>query len=66
MGRLLVSIFGCKPQKTTLANLCGKLIHWKVMWDLIKQRKSCNTRFGRAGIRATQGVSSRLIHSLLL
>lgn len=34
----VVSLFGYKLQKRTLANLCGKLIHWKVMRELAEQR----------------------------
>lgn len=35
---VVVSIFGYKLQKRTLANLCGKLIHWKFVRELAEQR----------------------------
>ena len=40
MGKItvLVNIFGYKLQKRILANLCGKLIHWKVMRELAEQK----------------------------
>lgn len=52
----LVNIFGWKPQKTTLSNLCGKLTHWNAMGDITEQREGCNTRCGRAGIGVAQDV----------
>lgn len=53
---VLVNIFGCKPQKTILANLCEKLTRWNVMGELIEQREGYNTRFRNAGITATQDM----------
>lgn len=51
---ILVSIFGWKPQKTTLSNLCGILTHWNATGEIIEQREDYNTRCGRAEIRVAQ------------
>lgn len=40
MGEITVpvNIFGYKLQKRILANLCRKLIHWKVIRELAEQK----------------------------
>lgn len=36
---VLVNIFGWKPQKTTVSNVCGKLTHWNAMGEVTEQRE---------------------------
>lgn len=53
---VLFNIFGWKPQKTTLSNLCGKLTHWNAMGEVREQTKGYNTRCRKAGIEVAQDV----------